>query len=105
MSNDTDATIIAPSPIIDKIWRQHIVDTRSYSQFRKKYGLIHRDPDIVADNLERQKNNTERWYLELFDNPLPSNQIWNFGTVEIELVDNSNHHAPNAVPLSAGEVL
>jgi len=49
LSGDFGACLLSPSPMIDRMWHLHILDTKSYSDFCKSIfppigPLIHHDP-------------------------------------------------------------
>ena len=54
--NDWEATILSPSPIINKVWRLHVLDTRAYLQTCQAYArrFIHYDSvrgfDVISQN-------------------------------------------------------
>ncbi|ORZ30985.1 hypothetical protein BCR44DRAFT_1443619 [Catenaria anguillulae PL171] len=76
---DENATHLSPSPLIDQVWHEHVLDTQSYIPMCLAIGLwIHHDPDGASDhdaaNRARRRENTVDSYTARFG---PMNQdVW-----------------------------
>ncbi|ORZ30986.1 hypothetical protein BCR44DRAFT_46451, partial [Catenaria anguillulae PL171] len=70
-SRDEHATLVSPSPMIDQVWHEHILETRSYIGMCLTIGFwIHHDPDGADDkdtiDRERRRANTNDMYMAMF---------------------------------------
>jgi Ubiquitin family len=56
VTEDFDATLLSPSPIVDAMWHLHILDTKKYSDMCSTFpSFIHHDPDGGIDTEARRK--------------------------------------------------
>uniref|UniRef100_A0A7S2PLT5 Ubiquitin-like domain-containing protein n=1 Tax=Leptocylindrus danicus TaxID=163516 RepID=A0A7S2PLT5_9STRA len=55
--SDWDGTVLSPSPMINKVWHVHILDTRAYQRYcdDKARHFIHHDPDGGLDVEARRR--------------------------------------------------
>lgn len=57
--NDTDALKLSPSPPIDLIWHEHILDTGAYARCCERLGVfLHHSPDLALDAAARDQRYT-----------------------------------------------
>ncbi|KAJ3046222.1 hypothetical protein HDV00_000034 [Rhizophlyctis rosea] len=76
---DTNTTILSPSPLIDECWHHHILDTRHYQKMMNVVDMvIHHNPDGGEDEAARKKRRqtTLAAYEKYFATKPPAD-IWN----------------------------
>lgn len=80
---DEDATILSPSLLIDRVWHEHILDTRGYAKACASLlgapRLLHHDADGDLDHAARARRveTTMLCYRARFGRP-PEGLAWNF---------------------------
>ncbi|KAJ3039136.1 hypothetical protein HDV00_012542 [Rhizophlyctis rosea] len=79
--DDKDAKFISPSPLVDPVWRLHILDTRAYEQMQRDIGMtIHHDPDGILDDGARKKR--RKFVLTMYEvvfGEEPPREVWEMG--------------------------
>ena len=80
---------LSPSDDIDKLWHQHLLNTKNYYNycFAKFNKFVHHDPTDSSDQQARQKRlaNTIQIYVNTFG-PINNKQIWNIQTEKISSI-------------------
>lgn len=68
---------IVPGKVVDKVWHDHILHTKEYTNFCKKYlsGYLHHTPKDISSNDEIKFEDTEAKYVELFGRK-PPRKYW-----------------------------
>jgi hypothetical protein len=76
---DFNATLLSPSLQVDRVWHNHILDTRNYGKDCRKFvgRLIHHNPDGALNSQERARRfaRTILEYKLEFEQELP-NEHW-----------------------------
>jgi len=78
ITKDKNAENLSPSPVIDVVWHQHILDTSAYADFQKQFGVVEHNPEGVFDSApvkSRRQQETLEVYKNVFGSPMQS-QIW-----------------------------
>lgn len=80
-NNDFNAELLSPSPIVDKVWHLHILDTKNYARdCIELFGaVIHHNP-LGGENLNMRNlrySRTINAYKQNFG--FPNNEIWPSG--------------------------
>eukprot|EP01117_Protostelium_nocturnum_P020989 TRINITY_DN987_c0_g1_i1.p1 TRINITY_DN987_c0_g1~~TRINITY_DN987_c0_g1_i1.p1 ORF type:complete len:223 (-),score=93.66 TRINITY_DN987_c0_g1_i1:71-739(-) len=69
---------IVPSPLIDLLWHEHILNTKDYGSFQSQFGSLDHDPNTIFESEElklRKKKLTREFYIQSFGSSPPS-LIW-----------------------------
>lgn len=79
-----DSDKLSPSDDIDKVWHQHILNTKDYYNYCAiKFGkFVHHDPCDSLDQDSRKKRieNTLRYYIVVFKE-IPNKSVWKYDNI------------------------
>eukprot|EP01103_Thecamoeba_quadrilineata_P005159 TRINITY_DN14995_c0_g1_i1.p1 TRINITY_DN14995_c0_g1~~TRINITY_DN14995_c0_g1_i1.p1 ORF type:complete len:291 (+),score=52.87 TRINITY_DN14995_c0_g1_i1:59-931(+) len=76
-TKDELGEMTSPSPMIEQVWHQHILDTQSYEKFQAVNGKVHYKPDRVFEGEPKDDRIklTHEIYCKLFG-ATPPTSIW-----------------------------
>lgn len=63
---DWDSTITAPSPRVDKLWRNFLLHTRAYAEFCSAFGpgvFFHYRPEATQETVHETRYAATRWLM------------------------------------------